>query len=117
MHVEIDHWIVDRQSSIVNRPRLIGWPRIARGRAGLRAAALERASGTSRINRSRCSRSFVGELEEDLLARGVLEALAVFLKNLCEPSLAADADEQRLLVVDALVASRRPRRTARWRRP
>ena len=45
---------------------------------------------------------FVGELEEDLLAFGVLEALAVALEELVRAALALDADEQRLLIVDAL---------------
>ena len=61
---------------------------------------------------------FVGELEEDLLALGVLELLAIFLEEPVRAALAADADEQRLLVVDPLSAgARRLRRTARWRRP
>ena len=45
---------------------------------------------------------FFGELEEDLLALGVFEALAVFLEELVRAALALDADEQRLQVVDAL---------------
>jgi hypothetical protein len=44
----------------------------------------------------------VRELEEDLLAFGVLEPLAVFLEEAMRVAFAADADEQRLLVVDAL---------------
>ena len=52
---------------------------------------------------------FVGELEEDALAFGVLEALAVPLEELVRPALALDADEQRLLIVDARCgASRSP---------
>ena len=43
----------------------------------------------------------VGELEEDLLAFGVLEPLAVALEELVGAALALDADEQRLLIVDA----------------
>src|ERR1700741_670425 len=43
----------------------------------------------------------VGELQEDLLAFRVLEALAVFLEEAVRVALAADADEQRLLIVDA----------------
>ena len=43
----------------------------------------------------------VGELEEDLLAFGVLEALAVLLEEAMRAALAADADHQRLLIVDA----------------
>src|SRR4051812_40039888 len=43
----------------------------------------------------------VGELEEDLLALGVLEALAVFLEEPVRAALALDADEQRFLIVDA----------------
>ena len=39
------------------------------------------------------------ELEEDLLALGVLEALAVALEELVRVALAADADEQRAQVV------------------
>src|SRR5437016_14660151 len=42
----------------------------------------------------------VRELEEDLLALRVLEALAVFLEEPVRVALAADADEQRLLIVD-----------------
>ena len=61
---------------------------------------------------------FVGELEEDLLAFGVLEPLAVALEELVRAALALDADEQRLLIVDALAQLlRRPRRTGRWPRP
>src|SRR5262245_48574904 len=45
---------------------------------------------------------FVGELEEHLLAFGVLETLAIALEELVRSALAADADEERLLVVDAL---------------
>src|SRR5437868_3469354 len=44
---------------------------------------------------------FLGELEEDLLALGVLEPLAVLLEELVRVALALDADEQRLQVVDA----------------
>ena len=44
----------------------------------------------------------VGELEEDLLALGVLEALAVALEEPVRAALAADADHQRLQIVDAL---------------
>ena len=43
----------------------------------------------------------VGKLEEDLLAFRVLEALAVFLEEAMRAALAADADHQRLLIVDA----------------
>src|SRR4051812_16699147 len=43
----------------------------------------------------------VGELEEDLLALGILEALAVFLEEPVRAALALDADEQRFLIVDA----------------
>ena len=42
-----------------------------------------------------------GELEEDLLAFRVLEAVAVLLEELVRVALAADADEQRPQVVDA----------------
>src|SRR6266567_7482457 len=44
----------------------------------------------------------VGELEEHLLALGVLEPLAVLLEELVRAALALDADEQRLLIVHAL---------------
>src|SRR5437773_4496934 len=44
----------------------------------------------------------VGKFEEDLFALGVFEALAVALEELVRPALALDADEQRLLIVDAL---------------
>ena len=43
----------------------------------------------------------VGELEEDPLAFGVLEPLAVALEELVRAALALDADEQRLLIVHA----------------
>src|SRR2546425_1520092 len=43
----------------------------------------------------------VGELEEDLLAVGVLEAFAVLLEEAMRAALAADANHERLLVVDA----------------
>src|SRR5687768_18055828 len=43
----------------------------------------------------------VSELEEDLLALGILEALAVLLEEPVRTALAADADHQRLLIVDA----------------
>src|SRR5688572_13870836 len=42
----------------------------------------------------------VRELQEDLLALGVLELLAVLLEEPMRAALAADADHQRLLVVD-----------------
>src|SRR5262245_43825212 len=42
---------------------------------------------------------FVRELAQSLLARGILEALAVALEELVRTALAPDADEQRLLVV------------------
>src|SRR5580704_2508044 len=44
----------------------------------------------------------VGKFQEDLLALGVLEPLAVPLEELVRPALAFDADEQRLPVVNAL---------------
>ena len=44
----------------------------------------------------------VGELQEDLLALGIFEPLAVALEELVRSALALDADEQRLLVVHAL---------------
>src|SRR5262245_58624370 len=47
---------------------------------------------------------FVGELEEDLLAFRILEAFAVALEELVRAAFAADADEQRLLIVDAALA-------------
>src|SRR5262245_38508663 len=45
---------------------------------------------------------FLGEFEEDLLALGILETLAVALEELVRAALALDADEQRLFVVHAL---------------
>src|SRR3954463_12015547 len=45
---------------------------------------------------------FVGELEEDLLAFGILEALTVFLEEAVRSALAPDSDHQRLLIVDAV---------------
>src|SRR5262245_38703817 len=44
----------------------------------------------------------VGELEEDLLALGILEPLAVALEELVRAALAADANHERLLVVHAI---------------
>ena len=44
----------------------------------------------------------VSELEENALAFGVFESLAVALEELVGAALAFDADEQRLLIVDAL---------------
>src|SRR5262245_144702 len=44
----------------------------------------------------------VGELEEDPLALGVLETLAVALEELVRSAFAADADHQRLAVVETL---------------
>ena len=46
----------------------------------------------------------VGELEEDLLALGVLEALAVALEEAVRAALAADADAIGLEIVDAVAA-------------
>src|SRR4051794_38371505 len=46
----------------------------------------------------------VGKLEEDQLALGILEALAVPLEESVRAALAADPDHQRLLVVDAVAA-------------
>ena len=45
---------------------------------------------------------FVGELEEDPLAFGILEPLAVAFEELVRAALALDADEQGLLIVHAL---------------
>src|SRR5262245_5474350 len=45
----------------------------------------------------------VGELEEKALPFGVLESLPVALEELVRAALAADADHQRLTIVDALV--------------
>ena len=60
----------------------------------------------------------VGELEEDPLAFGVLEPLAVALEEPVRAALAPDADQQRLPIVDAVgSAPRRRRRTGRWPRP
>src|SRR5436190_6217127 len=42
----------------------------------------------------------VGKLEKDLLALRILEALAVLLEEPVRVALAADADEERLLIVD-----------------
>ena len=55
----------------------------------------------SRIEQLEMLALLVGELEEDLLAFGVLEPLAVFLEEPVRAALAADADQQRLLIVDA----------------
>ena len=49
---------------------------------------------------------FRGELEEDLLALRVLEALTVTLEEVVRAALAFDADEERLLIVDALAQLR-----------
>ena len=45
---------------------------------------------------------FLGELKKDLLPFGVFELLAVLLEEAVRSPLAADADHQRLLVVDAV---------------
>src|SRR6476619_1411376 len=45
---------------------------------------------------------FGGKLQKDLLPLGILEAFTVSLEELVRASLALDADEQRLLIVDAL---------------
>ncbi len=45
---------------------------------------------------------FVGKLEKNLLALGILEAFAVPFEELVRSALAPNADEQRLLIVDAL---------------
>ena len=42
------------------------------------------------------------KFHEDLLSFRILEALAVFLEEAVRSALAFDADEQRLLIVDAL---------------
>ena len=46
----------------------------------------------------------VGKFQEDLLAFGVLEPLAVALEELVRAALALDPDEQRLRIVDAAAA-------------
>ena len=76
----------------------------ARGRPAAVAGAPFRLTRLlySRISSSRCCFLFLGELHEDLLAFGVLEPLAVLLEEAVRAALAADADQQRLLVVDAL---------------
>ena len=92
---------------------------VGRGRVGVEIdqrrdarAAAPLAPACARPSRSRSARYsrdqqiavralFLGELEEDLLAFGVLEALAVPLEELVRVALAADADEQRLQIVDA----------------
>src|SRR4029079_16743341 len=43
-----------------------------------------------------------GELQEHALAFRLLEAVAVFLEEAVRPALAADADEQRLAIAEAL---------------
>ena len=103
--VEIDH----RADLRARAPR-------CRRRGGARLALAQRAILADQQIEVRAL--FVGELEEDLLAFGVLEALAVALEELVRAALALDADEQRLLIVDALAQLlRRPRRTGRWPRP
>src|SRR5262245_56674498 len=47
---------------------------------------------------------FVGKPQEDLLAFGVLEPFAVALEEAMRGALAADADAQRLAIVDAVAA-------------
>ena len=44
---------------------------------------------------------FVGKLQEDLLALGVFESLAVFLEEPMRAALASNTDHQGLLIVDA----------------
>ena len=62
---------------------------------------------------------FFGELEEDLLALGVLEPLAVALEEAVRAALAADADAAapRDRRRRRGAAARRRRRTGRWPRP
>src|SRR4030095_1624885 len=47
---------------------------------------------------------FLGKLQEDLLAFGVFEALAVALEEAVRCPLAANANPQRLAIVDAVTA-------------
>ena len=80
----------------------------ARGRLRRRAARRGRAPGARASGAVLADQQIevlallVGELEEDLLAFGVLEPLAVSLEELVRAALALDADEQRLLIVDAV---------------
>ena len=74
------------------------WPWL-RGRAGA-ALALHERPVLAHQQIEVCA-FFVGELQEDLLAFRVLELLAVLLEEAVRAALAADADHQCLLIVDA----------------
>src|SRR6185436_4379030 len=50
---------------------------------------------------------FLGEFQEDLFALRILEALAVPFEEVVRAALALDADEEGLLIVDALAQFRR----------
>src|SRR5262245_1859306 len=50
----------------------------------------------------------VSEFQEDLLALGVFETLAVTFEKLVRAALALDPDQQCLLIVDTLAKFRRP---------
>ena len=93
VEVEIDH----RDAGFGVRDQALGT-----GRLLLRSSAFVVRTMYSRSSRSRWRALLVGELEEDLLALRVLEPFAVPLEEPVRRALAADADLQRLPVVDAL---------------
>ena len=95
MEVEIDHGALRRSRASALALRL--------GRRAPLASALALDEQAVLADQQLEVRALlVGELEEDPLAFGILEPLAVSLEELVRPALAADADHQRLPVVDAL---------------
>src|SRR4051812_10087644 len=68
-----------------------------------RPAALALAEGPVFADQQVAVLAFLfSELEEDLLALGVFEAVAIFLEEVVRSALALNADEQGFEVVDAL---------------
>ena len=99
MEVEIDHR--RRWHALAAAALCVSRTRFRAALAGRRRWRSTRAR-YSRISSSRCVALLVGELEKDLLAFRVLEALAVALEEAVRAALAPDADHQRLPIVDAL---------------
>src|SRR5687767_372563 len=85
-------------SSVERSTRGAGRRAVARGAA---VAALTLDQGAVLANQKvEMGTLLVGKLEEDLLAFGVLEFLAVLLEEAVRTALATNADHQRLLIVD-----------------
>ena len=83
-------------------PRIWSCPRVERPCPGLSQGLTLAQRAVLANQQIEVGALLVRELQEDPLAFGVLEALAVALEELVRPALALDADEQRLLIVDAL---------------